>query len=113
MSTFNSCDTVLQLYEPGTEISTTTINNSIVITMVRGEDTQRVNIRIKFYDLDESCIGEAQSGENTVIDEDADALVVRPNEILSASFNFYDEDLDEGRFIRDVAYISIEDIIFS
>ena len=77
------------------------------------EQAQRVNIRIKFYDIDENCIGETQSGENTVIDEDADALVVRPNEILSASFNFYDEDLDEGHSFSDIAYISIEDIIFS
>ena len=75
------------------------------------DEPQKVNIHIKFYDIDKNCIGETQFRESITIDEGDDYLVIQPNEIGPTSFSFNGDDLYEEYVVRDVAYISIEDIV--
>jgi len=84
--------------------------------LINKTDTmQNVNIHLKFYDANQSLIGDYQFKYTSEIDQSSDywqAFVVNPNELSNPSFTIYNSDLLDGKTVNDIQYYSLENIIY-
>lgn len=72
--------------------------------------TLKGNLRLKFYDSNNNVIGDVQKYDLIEEIDSSDVFILKPGEESNISFTYYSEELNDGYCLKDVKYISIEDI---